>query len=311
MKPAFIPFTPCFEIHHLRYFIAVADELSFSRAAERLYMASNNLTVQIQNLEKQLGNVKLFDREKRPIQLTQAGAAFLEDARSILATLEQAEYKAQRIGRGDLGYLIVGFNSSMANGFLPDILQIFHQSYPEIKLTLREINSAMQIENLRNRQVDIVFGYQDFKTDDDNELKVMQLLPESLVVALPERHPLAAKSKVSISDLADQKFIMPLPQHESGLFPQIEKIFRQAHIVPNVVQEALFMVTILGLVAGEIGISILPSSVENLQRKGVVYRPLIEETTAKRLNAIWRCDDSSAILSKFVQILYDNFCMKT
>jgi DNA-binding transcriptional LysR family regulator len=112
----------------------VADELSFTRAAERLYMAPNNLTVQIQNLEKQLGNIKLFDREKRPIQLTQAGAAFLEDARSILATLEQAESKAKRIGRDDLGYLIVGFTSSMANGVLPDILQNFQQSYPEIKL---------------------------------------------------------------------------------------------------------------------------------------------------------------------------------
>lgn len=308
MKPAFVPFDPCFEIHHLRYFIAVADELSFTRAAERLYMAQNNLTVQIQNLEKQLGNIKLFDREKRPIQLTQAGTAFLEDARSILATLEQAEHKAQRIGRGDLGHLIIGFTSSMANGVLPDILQIFQQSYREIKLILREINSAMQIENLRNRQVDIVFIYQDFKADDNSDLKVMQLLPESMVVVLPERHPLAAKSKISISELADEKFIMPLPQHEGGLFPQIEKIFRQAQIVPNVVQEALFMVTILGLVSGEIGISILPSSVENLQRKGVVYRPLVEETIAERLNAVWRCDDSSAILSKFVHIISDNFC---
>ena len=307
MKPAFLPFDPCFEIHHLRYFIAVADELSFTRAAERLYMAPNNLTVQIQNLEKQLG-IKLFDREKRPIQLTQAGSAFLEDARSILATLEQAEHKVQRIGRGDLGYLIVGFTSSMANGVLPDILQVFHQSCREIKLILREINSAMQIESLRNRQVDIVFVYQDFKADDNSDLKVMQLLPESLVVVLPERHPLAAKSKISISELADEDFIMPLPQHEGGLFPQIEKIFRQAQIVPNVVQEALFMVTILGLVAGEIGISILPSSVENLQRKGVVYRPLIEETTAERLNAIWRYDDSSAIVSNFVKIISENFC---
>jgi DNA-binding transcriptional LysR family regulator len=308
MKPAFVPFDPCFEIHHLRCFIIVADELSFTRAAERLYVPPGTVIVKIQNLEKKLGNIKLFDREKRPIQLTQAGAAFLEDARSILATLERAEHKVKRIGRGDLGYLNIGFTSSMANGVLPEILQIFQRSYPEIKLIFREINSAVQIENLRNRQVDLVFVYQDFKADDNNDLKVMQLLPESLVVVLPERHPLAAKSQISISELANEKFIMPLPQHEGGLLPQIEKVFRQAQIVLNVVQEALFMVTILGLVAGEIGISILPSSVENLHRKGVVYRPLIEETSAERLNAIWRCDDSSAILSKFVRVISENFC---
>lgn len=290
------------ELRHLRYFIAVADELSFSHAAERLGIAQPPLSQQIQALEAQL-SVQLFDRKKRPLQLTQAGAAFLEEARSILKTLEQAVTKTQRIQQGELGCLTIGFTSAMANGILPNILQTFRQHYPAVKLILSEENSTSQIQRLRDRVTDIMFFYQDRDLFEAKDLVVMPLLQETLVAILPQHHVLAAQSKISLTDLQYEKFIMPDHQVVPGLSKQIYQLCNQAGFVPEVAQEAIFMVTILGLVAGEIGIGILPSSVQNLQRKGVVYRSISEQTTTSQLTAIWQRDNSSTILPQFVNII--------
>lgn len=289
------------ELRHLRYFISVADELSFSRAAERLRMAQPPLSQQIQALEAELG-VTLFDRKKRPLQLTLAGVAFLEEAKSMLTQLEQAVQKTQRIQQGELGYLTVGFTSSIANGILPSILRSFRQQYPEVKLILREENSAFQLQGLRDRQTDIVFVYADPVLSEAHDLKFMPLSQESLIVVLPQRHRLATQSNIALTDLVQEEFVMPLRQVASGLPEQIRYLCAQAGFVPKVAQEATFMLTILGLVAGEMGISLLPFSVQNLQRKGVVYRPIQEQTTVKQLTAVWRRNDSSTILQQFLNI---------
>ena len=292
------------ELRHLRYFIAVADELSFSHAAERLGIAQPPLSQQIQALETELG-AKLFDRQKRPLQLTQSGTAFLEEARSILKTLEQAVTKTQRIQQGELGCLTVGFTSSMANGILPNILRIFRQSYPEVKLILSEENSVSQIQRLRDRITEITFFYQNRNCNlfEAKDLVVMPLLRESLVVILPTNHPLATQSEISLHSLANEEFIMPDRLVVPGLSQQIYNLCVQHGFVPQVAQEAIFMVTILGLVAGEVGIGILPSSVQNLQRTGVVYRPIREEATASQLNAVWQRNNSSPILLQFIEIV--------
>jgi DNA-binding transcriptional LysR family regulator len=289
------------ELRHLRYFIAVADELNFSRAAERLQMAQPPLSQQIQALEAELG-VQLFDRKKRPLQITPAGHAFLAEARTTLATLEQAVHQAQRIHQGEIGYLTIGFTSSIANGVLPNILRIFRQQYPEIKLILREANSAEQVQRLRDRQADIVFVYQNSSLLEANDLVVMPLSQEALVVALPQRHPLTHRSIVSITDLATEEFIMPLYQVMSGLSDQIYSLCTKAGFVPKVSQEAVYTITILGLVAGEMGISLLPSSVQNLLRTGVTYRPIQEPTMTNQLSAVWRSDDTSTILRQFLDL---------
>ncbi|MBD2090011.1 LysR family transcriptional regulator [Microcoleus sp. FACHB-1515] len=289
------------ELRHLRYFIAVADELSFSRAAARLQMAQPPLSQQIQALEAELG-VQLFDRKKRPLQLTLAGIAFLEEARAMLIQLEQAVQKTQRIYQGELGYLTVGFTSSIANGVLPNILRSFRQHYPQVKLILREDNSAFQIQGLRDQQTDVIFVYQDSVLTEASDLIVMPLTQEPLIVVLPQEHRLSGQLNIALTDLVSEEFIMPLRQAVSGLSDQIHYLCAQAGFVPKVAQEATFMVTILGLVAGEMGISLLPLSVQNLQRKGVVYRPIQEQTAMKQLSAVWRRNDSSAILQRFLNI---------
>lgn len=290
------------ELRHLRYFVAVADERSFTRAAEKLGIAQPPLSQQIQSLEKELGDVILFDRKKRPLQLTLAGQAFLEASRSTIANLEQSIRRTQRIHLEELNCLTIGFTSSLANGVLPNILRTFRQHYPEIKLILWEENSVFQIERLRDHQTDVVFVYQNHDLTTANDLGMMPLSQEMLVVVLPQNHPLAVQSQISLTDLANEEFIMPRTLVVSGLPEQIADLCEQAGFTPNVVQEATFMVTILGLVAGEVGISILPSSVQNLQRQGVVYRPIQEKTPVNQLIAVWRHADTSTILEQFLKI---------
>ena len=289
------------ELRHLRYFVAVADERSFSRAAEKLGIAQPPLSQQIQSLEKEL-DVILFDRTKRPLQLTSAGQAFLEASRSTIANLEQSIQRTQRIHLEELNCLTIGFTSSIANGVLPNILRTFRQHYPEIKLILWEENSAFQIERLRDHQTDVVFVYQNHDLTTANDLTMMPLSQEMLVVVLPQNHPLAVQSQISLTDLANEEFIMPRTLVVSNLPEQITDLCKQAGFEPKIVQEATFMVTILGLVAGGMGISILPSSVENLQRQGVVYRPIQEETPVNQLIAVWRHADASKILEQFLSI---------
>lgn len=290
------------ELRHLRYFIAVADELSFTNAAKRLHISQPPLSNQIQALEAELG-VKLFDRKTNPIQLTPAGQAFLEESRATLAQLEQAVNKTQRIHQGELGYLTVGFTSSISNGVFPEILRTFRQRYPEVQLILQEEPSAFLIQRLRDRQTDIIFFYLYHEIAEANDLETMSLTKEPFVVVLPKNHPLTAQSKISLSDLKDQEFVMPLHQVVSGLSEEIYHLCSQAGFIPKVAQTAVFMVTILGLVAGENGISILPSHVQNLKREGVVYRPIQEQTTTTQLTAVWRHNHSSTILQQFLDII--------
>jgi DNA-binding transcriptional LysR family regulator len=289
------------ELRHLQYFIAVADELSFSRAADREGIPQSRLSQQIKVLESEL-EVKLFDRSKHPIQLTFAGQAFLEEARSTLLQLEQAVRHAQRIHIGETGNLTIGFTSSIANSVLPEILRTFREQKSEIRLTLKEEKSGALMQKLRDRQIDIIFFYQYQKENDESDLEFMGIEQESLVLVLPKMHPLNAKSTIQFSDLIDEEFIMPLHQVQAGLNEQIYLLCSQTGFIPKVAQEAIFMVTILGMVAGGLGISILPSSVQSLQRDGVVYRPIQEQTQITQLTTAWRSDNLSIVLQKFLDV---------
>jgi DNA-binding transcriptional LysR family regulator len=300
------------ELRDLRYFLAVVEAGSITSAAEKLHVAQPYLTRKIAALEKRLGDrVELFDRKKRPHQLNQTGRAFLEAARVIVEKLDLAVNNTQRIRLGELsgklGYLTVGFTSAMANGVLPDILGTFRQTYPNVSLMLSEENSSTQIQRLRDRSTDLMFVYQYLDLTESlaatADLDVLLLDREPLVVVLPARHPLAARSVISLTDLQTESFIMPDRQVVPGLFKEIEGLCIQAKFMPHIALEAVFMVTILGLVAGEIGISILPASVQNLQRKGVVYKTLQERVVTNQLAAVWRRDNSSPILANFIKII--------
>ncbi len=289
------------ELRHLRYFIAVAEELNFSRAAERLHMAQPPLSQQIKALEDEI-EVLLFDRTKRPLHLTWAGQVFLEETRLVLAQVDNSVKAAKRANRGEIGHLIVGFNSSMANCLLPDILQVYCARFPKVELTWRELATSLQLQALRDRHLDVGFFHLMSSMVQESDLCSVIIWEETLIVALPENHRLANEIKVSLQELAEESFILPSRQFAPGLSEQIEHLCQQFGFSPNVIQEGTMMLTILGLVAGNVGIALLPANAQNVQRKGVIYKSIAESMPTVPMAAVWRADDNSPILREFLEV---------
>jgi DNA-binding transcriptional LysR family regulator len=286
------------ELRHLHYFITVAEELHFSRAAERLHISQPPLSQQIQNLEDELG-VKLFERTKRQVHLTEAGKVFLERCYLVLAQLEQAIAATQRIGRGEVGQLAIGFVVSAMYTVLPEILRGFREKFPAVELQLHELTTAQQIQALYDKQVDVGIVRSAIS---EPGLSVECFLPESLVLALPETHPLSAQTQVSLSTLADELFILFPAKMGPVFYEQIINICQQAGFRPKVSQEAVQMETIIGLVAAGMGIAIVPTSLQNFHRGGVIYRPLKEEIPDTGLYLTWRQHDSSPVVRAFLDL---------
>lgn len=290
------------ELRHLRYFIAVAETLNFSRAAEHLHIAQPPLSQQIRALEDELG-VQLFDRKKRPLQLTDAGVVFLEEARLALAQVERAVISAQRASRGEIGRLALGFNSAIANSVLLEILRSFRHRFPEVELVLHELASYQQAQELHNRQIDVGFVY--LPNINDDTLSFMSLLQESLVIVLPETHPLSAQTQIQLQDLKDERFVLPKPNLVPGLYSQIVNLCQQVGFFPKVAHEAVWMLTVLSLVASGAGIALLPATAQNLHYAGVVYRTIQGQTANLQMAMVWRRNDSSAVLHKFLEVARD------
>jgi DNA-binding transcriptional LysR family regulator len=206
-------------LRDLECFIAVVKEGNIiTRAAAKLNVSQPYLSNQIIRLEEKLGGVTLLEKKK----LTQAGKAFFDEAEVILSTLEQAAQRTKRIHQAESGYLTVGFTSSMANGVLPNILRTFKKEYPEIKLILSEEVGSDRTSRLREQLVDIMFFYsEDRDFYEEKDLKVKKIGSESLVVVLPENHPLATKPKITINDLKDEELILPDPRFATGLSKEI------------------------------------------------------------------------------------------
>jgi DNA-binding transcriptional LysR family regulator len=291
------------ELRHLRYFIAVAQERNFSYAAQKLHIEQPPLSQQIRALENEIG-VQLIDRKKRPLELTAAGQVFFEEAQLVLAQAERAVIQAQRVSRGEIGQLVVGTNSSIANSLLPDILRLFRSRFPFVKLILRELVTSVQIQELRDRRLDVGFENLPNLYEQDGDLSFMPIVQEPLVIALPENHPLAVREKIPVKALENEAFVLPSPEIVPS-YMQIMNLCQEAGFLPKVVQEATWMITVLSLVAGGIGVALLSSNVQNLQRKGVVYRPIEGVNLRKQLGVVWRKDDSSPVLREFIKVIQE------
>ncbi|MEC4881837.1 MAG: LysR family transcriptional regulator [Scytonema sp. PMC 1070.18] len=287
------------ELRHLRYFLTVAEELNFTRAADRLHIAQPPLSQQISDLEAEL-EVKLFDRSKRPLQLTKAGQEFLKETRSILSQVEQATRLVQRANRGEIGRLVVGFNSAATQSVLPDILARFRDRYPNVEIVLREMDSFHQIQSLHNHQIDC--GFLHAQNLNSHNLSSLSVFTEPVVVALPMSHHLAKNLLIPLRELAEESFILPPDHMGQGFYGQIVALCQLAGFTPKVVQEAVWLQTVLGLVAGGVGVAIVPASMQNLQRKGVVYKDLQDETFEIETALVWRHDDTSPVLQSFVKV---------
>lgn len=289
------------ELRHLRYFVAVAEELHFGRAAGRLQMSQQPLSRQIRDLEAELG-VELFYRTKRTVRLTEVGQVFLTEARK---TLKQAEYAieiAQRTSRGETGRLTIGFTSPALNSVLPKIVRQFKQRYPKIDLVLERLQTNEQVQAIARGQIHAGFLHPPIN---NSTLVLTPVHRENLVVILPDTHPLAQEvpALISLQELASEPFILFPRPVGPVLYDQIVNLCQQAGFSPNVVQEVMPQQTILGLVAAGIGISLIHASVQAVLPPGVVVRSLVEPTPELELAVAWSLDLANPVLPSFLEVV--------
>ena len=285
----------------LRYFVVVAEELNFSRAAERLHMAQPPLSYQIKRLEEELG-AQLFHRTKRSVRLTDAGRLLLVEARGLLVHAEQTASVVHRVGQGEVGRLSVGFVPSAANRILPPLLRTFGERFPSVELLLREVDPDRLLGSLGDGRVDVGFLYLPFEADSLDSRPVSR---EPFVAALPDTHPLADEPRVTLEALAEEPFVLTPRYQGAGLRDKIVAHCRRAGFEPRVVQEAWLMQTTVSLVAGGIGVTLVPASLQNLQRTGVVYKQIEGMSPEIELGVVWPRDDPSAVLRAFLGVVED------
>ena len=289
------------ELRHLRYFVAVAQELHFGRAATRLHMAQPPLSQQIRQLEEEIG-VQLLARTKRRVELTAAGAVFLRDALAILENVGAATTRAQRAALGEWGWLGVGFVGSATYDILPVILRRFREIHPDVELVLDELGGEEQEEALRDKRVHIGFTR---ASNTAPGIVLETLLQEPLLVALPATHPLAGRDSVHLLDLAAQPFVLFRQSSPYSYGESIVRICEAAGFTPRLAQSVGEMQTAIGLVCAGIGVTLVPGTVRNLQREGVTYLPLAAPAPTIALNLIYRADDNSPLLNHFLKVARD------
>lgn len=272
------------ELRHLRYFVAVAEELHFGRAAARLRISQPPLSQQIQILEQQIG-ARLLARTNRSVNLTAAGLQFLTDARQILGQVEAAAARAERLHHGETGELRIGFTSSapFIKG-VSDSLSTFRKRYPDVHIQMREINTRQQIAPLNDGELELGLMR---NTRLPETLAWKLVLREPLLAMVHRDHPLAARDSISLHELAHEPFVFFDPHVGTGLYDDILGLLHRYNISPYITQEVGEAMTIIGLVSAGLGVSILPASFQRVRLSDVVWLPLQEPEARSEMWLVW------------------------
>ena len=285
------------ELRHLRYFVAVAETLSFRGAAEKLHIAQPPLSAQIKALETELG-VVLLERTTRSVRLTHAGRVFLEEARGVLAASAQAEQRARLAGQGLVGTLRIGIIAPVANAWLAVILRQFRRQCPGVQLSLFSLTSAEQLQRLRVGELDagllrppISFGELDWKI----------IVESRQVLATPKGHRLARKRKIEWSDFHNENMVLIHPGVQHGYYDAFFARCAQAGAKPTPVQYANDIQTKMWLISAGFGVAPTTATLAEARRPGVIFRPLPEGLPLVRVALAWRRDDRSPALARFCQ----------
>ena len=290
------------ELRHLRYFVAVAEELNFGRAAERLRIAQPPLSRQIRDLEREIG-VALFERVPRGVELTPAGRAFLPEARLTLAQAERSQRTAQRAAQGETGRLRVGFvDAATHSGILPDVLGFFRAHLPSVGLSLFELDPLRQAEAFQEGRIDIGILHSP-PLDAARWLRVESIYAEPVILALPKAHPLAGRSRLALASLADESFVAFPRVVAPEMYDDIIVSCRRAGFSPRIVQEAAGWHTLASLVSAGVGIGVVPRSISEFQQSGVVYRTVRALDVEMSLAAVWKRSERSPVRERFVAAL--------
>jgi DNA-binding transcriptional LysR family regulator len=292
------------ELRHLRYFVAVAEELHFGRAALRLHLAQPPLSQQIRQLERNLGHA-LFLRTSRSVALTSAGQELLERARRTLARVEDDLAAVRRVGRGEVGALTIAFTgSAILSDPLPGAIRAYRRRYPEVDLRLRELGTMLQIEALRDGSIDLGFLRDPGPFDG---LVIEELSREPYVAVLPSRHSLAKMRTVAVKKLNGEPFIF----HRRGIgplaFDRTMAVCRQAGFLPEIVQEAPQWPTVIRLVESGLGVSIAPRCVSKLETMGVCFRPINVKGAFTEVSLGHRDEPLSPTAAEFARMARQSF----
>ncbi|WP_367086536.1 LysR substrate-binding domain-containing protein [Pseudomonas aeruginosa] len=290
------------ELRHLRYFIAVAEELHFGRAAERLGISQPPLSQQIQALEEEVG-ARLFGCTNRRVELTDAGRLFLDESRQVLAQVDKAVLLARRAHLGELGELKIGFTSSAPfTSTIPSSIHAFRKAYPDVHLDLQEMSSRQVLKALleESLQVGVI---RPLALPD--AVHWVELFREPLVAVLRADHPLAAGSEdgLAIAALAEEPFVFFPRSYGTGLYDQVIALTRQAGFSPRIAQEASEAMTIIGLVSAGLGVSILPASFRRTRVDGVVYRTLSDPEATTAVWLVRRQNEGSPLALSFIDLV--------
>ncbi|MEM7018556.1 MAG: LysR family transcriptional regulator [Pseudomonadota bacterium] len=282
------------ETRQLKYFLVLADCLHFGKAAEQLHITQPPLTRQIQQLEEKLG-VLLFERNKRKVVLTPAGEHFREGVRDIFSRLEKLSDTTRSISEGEAGHLSIGFVSTANYSVLPQIVRKFRQQYPRISLHLEEATGDEQQRKLDSGDLDLGFMFEDF----DAAMAGIVVHEEHLVAVVPNNFQLKAQ-RLQGQSLSTEQFIL-FPRHRSpSLFNKIIQYCDHVGFSPRVSQEARQMQTIIGLVASELGISIVPDSMQMLGRSDIRFLPLTPAAPRVKTYLVWNPKHLSPALESFL-----------
>jgi LysR family transcriptional regulator, benzoate and cis,cis-muconate-responsive activator of ben and cat genes len=265
------------DLRQLRYFVTLANERNYTRAADRLHIAQPPLSRQIQQLEGEIG-AELIDRSSRPLRLTEPGRLFYEQAVQVLARVEEMRTMMKRALKIEKRQFVIGFVGSVLYGHLPELIREFRRAAPEVELHLVELVSLEQIGALKEGRIDVGFGRVRF---DDDEVRRIILREEPLMAALPIDHPLEKQSgPVSLEQLADERLILYPRAPRPGYADQVIALFHDRGLEPRIAHEARELQIAVGLVAAEEGVCIVPVSVQKSRVEGVRYKRLVEPATS-------------------------------
>ena len=286
------------ELRYLRYFVAVAEELSFTKAAARLNMAQPPLSQQIRKLEVRLG-VTLLRRTKRRVELTEAGRVFLRQSYQAIQSIEQGIVLAQRADRGEIGRLAIGILVYISYTLIPPILREFRAKYPGVHVELRFLTNTLQIAALQSGQVDVCFVRPPI---DDPDIASKLISRERFVLAMPATHPLAGKAAVSIKQLKNDPFIMYVRELGPTFYSSLYQFCAKAGFSPKVALEVSQINAAVGLVGSGMGVALVPQSMHQLHFDNVVYRPLAERAPNVDVLLAWQAGRPSELLQSFIDM---------
>ena len=286
------------ELRHVRYFVAAAEELSFRRAAERLHVSQPALSVQIQQLEDELGTA-LLDRDRHHVALTAAGKVFLDQGRRLLRGADEAMRAAVRAARGETGRLAIGFIAQLSYEWLPTVLRSFRRHHADVEINLTELTPTRQIEELTERRLDLgIIGLGPPQPPEELEVAVMS--EERLVVALPLDHRLATRRSLALGEISKEKFIFTARHDAPAFSPWLLALCRRADFEPEIALETDRSPSALNYVAAGYGVAVFPAQIGRVTIPGVRFVPLDKSTPMYQLCAAWRRDNRSPALESFV-----------